>query len=114
MSAVAETVNKIVRLEASRVLMIDCCAFPLARVLTKTATVNGFRTQQNRRILKVRLFICLYLEGLSPNTTYRVSIRAKNLRAPQFDEKETHSQEKLSAGIEFRTLPKGKAILLSF
>ncbi|RXG56729.1 RIMS-binding protein 2 [Armadillidium vulgare] len=47
------------------------------------------------------------ITGLSPNTIYRVSIRAKNLRAPQFDEKSSLFQERLSAGIEFRTLPKG-------
>ncbi|XP_047472285.1 RIMS-binding protein 2-like isoform X4 [Penaeus chinensis] len=46
------------------------------------------------------------ITGLSPNTTYRVTIRAKNLRAPQFDEKATRNQERLSTTIEFRTLPK--------
>ncbi|XP_063587934.1 microtubule-associated protein futsch-like isoform X3 [Penaeus indicus] len=47
------------------------------------------------------------ITGLSPNTTYRVTIRAKNLRAPQFDEKATRNQDRLSTTIEFRTLPKG-------
>ncbi|KAB7495452.1 RIMS-binding protein 2, partial [Armadillidium nasatum] len=51
------------------------------------------------------------ITGLSPNTIYRVSIRAKNLRAPQFDEKSSLFQERLSAGIEFRTLPKDIQIL---
>ncbi|ROT62436.1 RIMS-binding protein 2 [Penaeus vannamei] len=46
------------------------------------------------------------ITGLSPNTTYRVTIRAKNLRAPQFDEKATRNQDRLSTTIEFRTLPK--------
>ncbi|CAL4059253.1 unnamed protein product [Meganyctiphanes norvegica] len=47
------------------------------------------------------------ITGLSPNTTYRVTIRAKNLRAPQFDEKASRNQDRLSTTIEFRTLPKG-------
>ncbi|XP_042864732.1 uncharacterized protein LOC122248652 isoform X5 [Penaeus japonicus] len=47
------------------------------------------------------------ITGLSPNTTYRATVRAKNLRAPQFDEKATRNQERLSTTIEFRTLPKG-------
>ena len=47
--------------------------------------------------------------GLTPNTTYRVSVCAKNIRAPQFiDQKAAaHTIDKLSASIEFRTLPKG-------
>ncbi|XP_069188516.1 uncharacterized protein [Procambarus clarkii] len=49
------------------------------------------------------------ITGLSPNTTYRVTIRAKNLRAPQFDEKATRNQDRLSTTIEFRTLPKDAA-----
>ena len=50
--------------------------------------------------------------GLSPNTTYRVTIRAKNLRAPQFDGKTSRGQERLSTTIEFRTLPKGECLSL--
>ena len=47
--------------------------------------------------------------GLTPNTTYRVSIRAKNIKAsPYVDEKSLiRLLEKLSAHTEFRTLKKG-------
>ena len=47
--------------------------------------------------------------GLTANTTYRVSIRAKNIKAsPYVDEKSLiRLLEKLSAHTEFRTLKKG-------
>jgi len=49
------------------------------------------------------------ITGLTPNTTYRVSIRAKNIKAsPYVDEKSLiRLLEKLSAHTEFRTLTKG-------
>merc|ERR1719336_3255064 len=49
------------------------------------------------------------ITGLTPNTTYRVSIRAKNIKAsPYVDEKSLiRLLEKLSAHTEFRTLKKG-------
>ncbi|XP_049794503.1 RIMS-binding protein 2-like [Schistocerca nitens] len=47
------------------------------------------------------------ITGLAPNTVYRVTVRAKNIRAPHFDEKNTQQMERLSTHIDFRTLPKG-------
>ncbi|XP_071447115.1 uncharacterized protein [Hetaerina americana] len=47
------------------------------------------------------------ITGLAPNTTYRVTVRAKNIRAPYFDEKSSQHVERLSSHIDFRTLPKG-------
>lgn len=46
--------------------------------------------------------------GLAPNTLYRVSVRAKNIRAPHFDDKASIPVEKFSCHIDFRTLPKGE------
>lgn len=47
--------------------------------------------------------------GLVPNTLYRVTVSAKTLRAPTFDQKRTSSSmEKFSTHINFKTLPKGK------
>ena len=52
----------------------------------------------------------MFCPGLTPNTTYRVSIRAKNIKAsPYVDEKSLiRLLEKLSAHTEFRTLTKGE------
>ncbi|KAK9498069.1 hypothetical protein O3M35_003951 [Rhynocoris fuscipes] len=47
------------------------------------------------------------ITGLAPNTVYRVTVRAKNIRAPHFDEKSNIPPEKYSCHIDFRTLPKG-------
>jgi len=49
------------------------------------------------------------ITGLNPSTTYRVSIRAKNIKAsPYVDEKSLiRLLEKLAAHTEFRTLTKG-------
>ncbi|CAG7722268.1 unnamed protein product [Allacma fusca] len=47
------------------------------------------------------------ITGLTPNTTYRVTVRSKNIKAPHFDEKNCKQMEKLSSHTEFRTLPKG-------
>ncbi|CAB4058320.1 RIMBP2 [Lepeophtheirus salmonis] len=49
------------------------------------------------------------ITGLTPNTTYRVTVRAKNIKAsPYVDEKSlVRLLEKLSAHTEFRTLAKG-------
>ncbi|XP_054290498.1 peripheral-type benzodiazepine receptor-associated protein 1-like isoform X8 [Macrosteles quadrilineatus] len=47
------------------------------------------------------------ITGLAPNTVYRVTVRAKNIRAPHFDEKTNISIERYSCHIDFRTLPKG-------
>ena len=51
------------------------------------------------------------ITGLTPNTVYRVTVRAKNIKASPFvDEKSlVRLLEKLSAHTEFRTLNKGKA-----
>ncbi|CAG0908080.1 unnamed protein product, partial [Cyprideis torosa] len=45
------------------------------------------------------------ITGLTPNTTYKVSVMAKNIRAPMINEKNIKHLEKLSAHTEFRTLP---------
>ncbi|XP_046682775.1 RIMS-binding protein 2 isoform X2 [Homalodisca vitripennis] len=47
------------------------------------------------------------ITGLAANTIYRVTVRAKNIRAPHFDEKANISIERYSCHIDFRTLPKG-------
>ncbi|XP_050441109.1 uncharacterized protein LOC126846058 isoform X4 [Adelges cooleyi] len=48
------------------------------------------------------------ITGLVPNTLYRVTVSAKTLRAPSFDQKRTTaSMEKFSTHINFKTLPKG-------
>ncbi|XP_050524709.1 peripheral-type benzodiazepine receptor-associated protein 1 [Daktulosphaira vitifoliae] len=48
------------------------------------------------------------ITGLVPNTLYRVTVSAKTLRAPTFDQKRTTtSMEKFSTHINFKTLPKG-------
>ncbi|GLH03419.1 RIMS-binding protein 2, partial [Gryllus bimaculatus] len=50
------------------------------------------------------------ITGLAPNTVYRVTVRAKNIRqqTQSFDEKtSTLQMERCSAHIDFRTLPKG-------
>ncbi|XP_073998892.1 RIMS-binding protein 2-like isoform X2 [Rhodnius prolixus] len=47
------------------------------------------------------------ITGLAPNTVYRVTVRAKNIRAPHFDEKSNIPVERYSCHIDFRTLPKG-------
>ncbi|XP_075220462.1 RIMS binding protein [Lycorma delicatula] len=47
------------------------------------------------------------ITGLAPNTVYRVTVRAKNIRAPHFDEKSSIPVERYSCHIDFRTLPKG-------
>ncbi|KAK7866268.1 hypothetical protein R5R35_007103 [Gryllus longicercus] len=50
------------------------------------------------------------ITGLAPNTVYRVTVRAKNIRqqTQSFDDKTSTLQlERCSAHIDFRTLPKG-------
>ncbi|KAF6216072.1 hypothetical protein GE061_000410 [Apolygus lucorum] len=47
------------------------------------------------------------ITGLAANTVYRVTVRAKNIRAPNFDEKSSISMERYACHIDFRTLPKG-------
>ncbi|PNF20897.1 hypothetical protein B7P43_G11184, partial [Cryptotermes secundus] len=47
------------------------------------------------------------ITGLAPNTVYRVTVRAKNIRAPNFDEKASQQMERFSCHVDFRTLPKG-------
>ncbi|XP_024084394.1 peripheral-type benzodiazepine receptor-associated protein 1 isoform X4 [Cimex lectularius] len=47
------------------------------------------------------------ITGLAPNTVYRVTVRAKNIRAPHFDEKANIPIERYACHIDFRTLPKG-------
>ncbi len=56
------------------------------------------------------IFLVCHSSGLTPNTTYRVTVRSKNIKAPHFDEKGSKQMEKLSAHTEFKTLPKGKLI----
>ena len=50
-----------------------------------------------------------FTSGLTPNTFYKVTIRAKNIKASPFvDEKSLRRHlDKLSAHTEFRTLDKG-------
>lgn len=48
--------------------------------------------------------------GLVPNTIYRVTVRAKNIRAPQFDDKT--ASDRYASHIDFRTLPKGTFCLI--
>jgi hypothetical protein len=50
------------------------------------------------------------ITGLTPNTVYKVTVRAKNIKASPFvDEKSlVRLLEKLSAHTEFRTLNKAK------
>jgi len=52
--------------------------------------------------------------GLTPNTTYRVTVRSKNIKAPHFDEKSSKQMEKLSSHTEFKTLPKGTSVSAHF
>ncbi|XP_037091417.1 peripheral-type benzodiazepine receptor-associated protein 1-like [Pollicipes pollicipes] len=47
------------------------------------------------------------ITGISPNTTYRASVKVKNITAPQFSGRNSKHQERLATHIEFRTLPKG-------
>ena len=50
------------------------------------------------------------ITGLTPNTTYKVTVRAKNIKASPFVDEKSLARllEKLSAHTEFRTLNKGK------
>lgn len=50
--------------------------------------------------------------GLAPNTVYRVTVRAKNIRAPNFDEKASQQMERFSCHVDFRTLPKGETAII--
>ncbi len=54
------------------------------------------------------------ITGLTPNTVYKVTVRAKNIKASPFvDEKSlVRLLEKLSAHTEFRTLNKGKLYII--
>jgi len=56
---------------------------------------------------------CGNITGLAPNTVYRVTVRAKNIRAPNFDEKASQQMERFSCHIDFRTLPKGETAIVS-
>ena len=53
------------------------------------------------------------ITGLTPNTTYKVTVRAKNIKASPFVDEKSLSRllEKLSAHTEFKTLNKGKTNL---
>ena len=53
--------------------------------------------------------IFFFFSGLSPNTIYRVTVKAKNIRSPHFNLDETTQKyaEKYCTHVEFRTLPKG-------
>ena len=54
------------------------------------------------------------ITGLTPNTTYKVTVRAKNIKASPFVDEKSLARllEKLSAHTEFRTLNKGKTSLI--
>lgn len=61
---------------------------------------------------RIGMTYCGTITGLAPNTVYRVTVRAKNIRAPNFDEKASQQMERFSCHIDFRTLPKGEAAFI--
>lgn len=69
-------------------------------------SITGENTKLNRPTKELLTFFL----GLSPNTIYKVTIRAKNIKAsPYVDEKSLSKLlEKLSAHTDFRTLNKGE------
>ena len=56
------------------------------------------------------------ITGLTPNTTYKVTVRAKNIKASPFVDEKSLSRllEKLSAHTEFKTLNKGNKFFFSY
>lgn len=47
------------------------------------------------------------ITGLAPSTIYRVTVKAKNLRATHFEDQNTQSANALACHVHFKTLPKG-------
>lgn len=45
--------------------------------------------------------------GLAPSTIYRVTVKAKNLRATHFEDQNTQAANNLACHVHFKTLPKG-------
>jgi hypothetical protein len=60
----------------------------------------------------VGMTYCITIIGLAPNTVYRVTVRAKNIRAPNFDENSSQQMERFSCHVDFRTLPKGESVFI--
>ncbi|XP_076176272.1 RIMS binding protein isoform X3 [Ptiloglossa arizonensis] len=47
------------------------------------------------------------ITGLAPSTIYRVTVKAKNLRATHFEDQNTQATNNLACHVHFKTLPKG-------
>ncbi|XP_012270020.1 RIMS-binding protein 2 isoform X4 [Orussus abietinus] len=47
------------------------------------------------------------ITGLAPSTIYRVTVKAKNLRATHFEDQNAQSANNLACHVHFKTLPKG-------
>ncbi|XP_066583287.1 peripheral-type benzodiazepine receptor-associated protein 1 isoform X2 [Prorops nasuta] len=47
------------------------------------------------------------ITGLAPSTIYRVTVKAKNLRATHFEDQNAQSASHLACHVHFKTLPKG-------
>ncbi|XP_028049736.1 uncharacterized protein LOC105829483 isoform X5 [Monomorium pharaonis] len=47
------------------------------------------------------------ITGLAPSTIYRVTVKAKNLRATHFEDQNTQAANNLACHVHFKTLPKG-------
>ncbi|XP_063980047.1 uncharacterized protein Rbp isoform X2 [Diachasmimorpha longicaudata] len=47
------------------------------------------------------------ITGLAPSTIYRVTVKAKNLRATHFEDQSTQSNNNLACHVHFKTLQKG-------
>lgn len=47
------------------------------------------------------------ITGLAPSTIYRVTVKAKNLRATHFEDQNTQTANNLACHVHFKTLPKG-------
>ena len=91
--------------EAAALLQLLLLAPGLSAFVTARSAENSVTSEA---LLYSRFIV--FCPGLTPNTTYRVSIRAKNIKAsPYVDEKSLiRLLEKLSAHTEFRTLTKGE------
>ncbi|XP_032673168.1 uncharacterized protein LOC116845031 isoform X4 [Odontomachus brunneus] len=47
------------------------------------------------------------ITGLAPSTIYRVTVKAKNLRATHFEDQNAQAANNLACHVHFKTLPKG-------
>ncbi|XP_076237563.1 RIMS binding protein isoform X7 [Calliopsis andreniformis] len=47
------------------------------------------------------------ITGLAPSTIYRVTVKAKNLRATHFEDQNAQAANSLACHVHFKTLPKG-------